>query len=60
MQEQREILKQQVVELVKDFVETKGGITWFDLQSLFGNPVDSIGCNGVMSTLRLNGFHPKE
>lgn len=60
MKEQREILKQKVVELVKDFVETKGGVTKFDLQILFGNPVDSIGCNGVISALRSNGFQPKD
>ncbi|MGA2227238.1 MAG: hypothetical protein ABSH41_22610 [Syntrophobacteraceae bacterium] len=56
MREQREILKQKVVEVVKDFVETEGGITKFDLQILFGNPVESIGCNQVSSALRLNGF----
>jgi len=56
MKEQREILKQRVVEVVKDFVETEGGITEFDLQILFGNPVESIGCNQVSSALRLNGF----
>ncbi len=56
MQEQREILKQKVVDLVKNFVETEGGVTFFDLQMLFGNPVESVGCNEVSSALRLNGF----
>ena len=56
MQEQREILKQEVVDLVKNFVETEGGITMFDLQLLFGNAVESVGCNEVFTAMRLNGF----
>ena len=56
MKEQREILKQRVVEMVQNFVKTEGGVTGFDLQMLFGNPVESVGCNEVCSALRLNGF----
>lgn len=56
MREQREILRQKVVEVVKDFVENEGGITMFDLQILFGNPIESLGSNEVFSALRLNGF----
>ncbi len=57
MEEQREILKQKVMKLVKNFIQTEGGVTSFDLQMLFGNPVDSIGCSEVFSALRLNGFN---
>jgi hypothetical protein len=39
-QSKREILKEKVVSLVKDFVKTEGGITQDDLQVLFGNPND--------------------
>ena len=56
MEEPREILKQEVVKLVKNFVETKGGITHVDLQLLFGNAVESIGCNEVFTAIRMNGF----
>lgn len=34
----REILKDQVVKLVKEFVASEGGITIFDLYALFGLP----------------------
>jgi hypothetical protein len=57
MEEKREILKQEVVKLVKNFVETEGGVTNFDLQKLFGNPSDSIGCNEVFTAIRRNGFN---
>jgi len=57
MKGQREILKQKVVKMVQNFVKTEGGVTAFDLQMLFGNPVDSVGCNEVSSALRLNGFN---
>jgi hypothetical protein len=33
----REILKDQVVELVKEFIKTEGGITADDLKKLFGH-----------------------
>jgi hypothetical protein len=56
MKEQREVLKEKVVEMVQNFVKTEGGVTSFDLQMLFGNPVESVGCNEVCSALRLNGF----
>ena len=56
MKEQREVLKQKVVEMVQNFVKTEGGVSAFDLQMLFGNPVESVGCNEVSSALRLNGF----
>jgi hypothetical protein len=56
MEEPREILKQEVVKLVKNFVETEGGVTKFDLQKLFGNPSDSVGCNEVFAAIRMNGF----
>ena len=56
MKEQREILKEKILETVKDFMATKGGVNKFDLQVLFGNPVDSIGCNEISAALRLNGF----
>lgn len=32
----RELLKNKVVDLVKDFIKTEGGITGYDLQALFG------------------------
>jgi hypothetical protein len=49
-QNKREILKDKVVALVKDFVKTEGGLTQYDLQTLFGNP--SIGvCPEVADTL---------
>lgn len=35
-QSQREILKAKVVNLVKDFVHTEGGINLEDLEELFG------------------------
>jgi len=57
MEEQREILKKEVVKLVKNFVETKGGVTVFDLQMLFGNPLESVGCNEVFTAIRRNGFN---
>jgi len=57
MEEKREILKQEVVKLVKNFVETEGGVTFFDLQMLFGNPVESVGCNEVLTAIRRNGFN---
>jgi hypothetical protein len=39
----REILKDKVVALVKDFIKTEGGITLQDLESLFGlNPHQEI------------------
>jgi hypothetical protein len=37
-QSQREILKEKVVGMVKDFIKTEGGITPYDLQKLFGSP----------------------
>lgn len=37
-QSKKEILKDKVVSLVKEFVKTEGGISWQDLQILFGNP----------------------
>ena len=58
MKEQREVLKQKVVEMVQSFAKTEGGVTAFDLQMLFGNPVDSVGCNEISAALRLNGFNP--
>jgi hypothetical protein len=39
-QSKREILRDKVVALVKDFIKTEGGISQDDLQVLFGNPVD--------------------
>ncbi len=35
-QSKREILKDKVVVLVKDFIQTEGGISFLDLESLFG------------------------
>jgi hypothetical protein len=32
----RDILKEKVVDLVKEFIKTEGGITGYDLQALFG------------------------
>lgn len=32
----REILKAQIIELVKEFVKKEGGITGYDIQALFG------------------------
>ena len=37
-QNKREILKEKVVSLVRDFGNTEGGITLYDLLSLFGSP----------------------
>ena len=37
-QNKREILKDKVVALVRNFVETEGGITQIDLLVLFGAP----------------------
>lgn len=39
-QSKREMLKDKVVALVKDFIKTEGGISQDDLQILFGNPND--------------------
>jgi cyanate lyase len=36
MKSKREQLKDKVVALVKEFVKTEGGITFTDLESLFG------------------------
>jgi len=33
----REILKDKVVQLVKEFINTEGGITPYDLEALFGS-----------------------
>ena len=54
MKEQREVLKQKIVDLVKNFMETEGGITKNDLQMLFGNPTGSIGQNECYAAFRLN------
>ncbi|MGO8763197.1 MAG: hypothetical protein ACLP2P_05335 [Desulfobaccales bacterium] len=32
----RELLRDKVVDLVKEFIKTEGGITGYDLQALFG------------------------
>lgn len=37
-QSKKEMLKEKVVALVKEFVKTEGGITPYDLQKLFGSP----------------------
>ena len=36
MESKRELLKQKIVELVKNFIETEGGISMQDLADLFG------------------------
>ncbi len=54
MKEQREVLKKKVVDLVKNFMETEGGITKQDLQILFGNASDSIGQNECFAAFRLH------
>lgn len=41
-QSPREVLKDKVVALVKNFMKTEGGITQFDLQILFGIPGTAI------------------
>jgi hypothetical protein len=46
----REILKDKVVALVKDFIKTEGGITIADIQKLFG---DSPHCEIVTALLSL-------
>ncbi|MFA4901821.1 MAG: hypothetical protein WC600_03655 [Desulfobaccales bacterium] len=33
----RELLKDKVVDLVKEFIKIEGGISQFDLEKLFGN-----------------------
>ena len=35
----RDILRDQAVELVKEFVNTAGGINRYDLHALFGHPI---------------------
>jgi hypothetical protein len=55
-QNKREILKEKVVILVKEFVKTEGGITSYDLQKLFGSPgttpwaevADALGENEII------------
>lgn len=49
-QSKKEILKDKVVALVKDFVKTEGGITIADIQKLFG---DSPHCEIVTALLSL-------
>ncbi len=36
MKDKKDILKQKVVELVKEFVKTEGGISLADLRAFFG------------------------
>jgi hypothetical protein len=36
MEDKKEILLDKMIALVKDFVKTEGGITFTDLESLFG------------------------
>lgn len=43
----RELLKGKVVDLVKEFIKTEGGITYVDLEKLFG----SAGCFEVATAL---------
>ena len=38
-QNKKEILREKVVDLVKDFVKTEGGISQNDLRVLFGDPL---------------------
>jgi hypothetical protein len=38
----RELLKDKVVNLVKEFIQTEGGITIDDLQKLFGPPFTEV------------------
>jgi hypothetical protein len=47
----REILKTQVVELVKEFIKTKGGITPYDLEALFGSMSPVCQFNEVAAAL---------
>ncbi len=49
MESKRELLKQKVLELVKIFVETEGGITMSDLNLLFGEP--GLSGNKIASAL---------
>lgn len=47
----RQILKNQVVELVRKFIKSNGGINAYDLEALFG-PISPIcECNEVASAL---------
>ncbi len=36
-QNKRELLKDKVINLVKEFIKTEGGITPYDLEALFGS-----------------------
>lgn len=47
-QSKKEILKDKVVALVKDFIQTEGGITQDDLEILFGNPYNPIKAKDYM------------
>ncbi|MGA7577534.1 MAG: hypothetical protein ACLQUW_15850 [Desulfobaccales bacterium] len=47
----REILKDKVVELVKEFIKTEGGISPYDLEVLFGSISPISEFNEVATTL---------
>ena len=51
VESKKELLKSKVVKLVETFVNEEGGVTSFDLQNLFGNPVESGIVNEVSCAL---------
>jgi hypothetical protein len=46
-----ELLRDKVVDLVKEFIKTEGGITAYDLEALFGSISPISGFNEVAATL---------
>jgi hypothetical protein len=50
----REILKDKVVQLVKEFIKTEGGITPYDLEALFGSISPVSQFNEVANALAKN------
>lgn len=53
-QSKREILKDKVVALVKDFVQTEGGITPADIEALFGHNPHYEVITALYNTLKLS------
>lgn len=47
----RELLRDKVVDLVKEFIETEGGIELYDLLYLFGAPCPAKETHGVATAL---------
>lgn len=47
----REILKDKVLNLIKEFIKTEGGITPYDLEALFGSISPACQFNEVATAL---------